>query len=114
MRDELRELRKANSSTKAISKMKKTEIALELEKLRGRREETPPVASVPGHKSKAMESKITDVKVAKEKEFPVAPSKEKKAPKKATVVGGGGAIGVETKMSKKDMLRKMLEEMDDD
>ena len=116
MRDELRELRKANSSVKAVSKMKKTEIALELEKLRGKREETPPVASVKANKSKPMEPKITDIKVAKEREFPMAPAKEakKKASKKETVVGGSGAEGVEAKMSKKDMLRKMIEEMEDD
>ena len=116
MRDELRELRKSHSATKPVSRMKKMEIALELEKLRGHREETAPVASVVGHKSKPMAPKITDVKVAKEREFPVAPAKEakKKAPKKETVVGGSGAVGVETKMSKKDMLRKMLEEMEDD
>ena len=113
MRDELRELRKT-SGVRPVSKMKKTEIALELEKLRGRREETPPVASTRGEKPKKMESKISDVKVAKEKEFPVAPAKEgKKKSKKETVVGGGGAVGVAPKASKRDMLKKMLEEMSD-
>jgi hypothetical protein len=114
MRDELRELRKHNSSVKAVSKMKKMEIALELEKLRGKREETPAAVSMMAHKSKAMVPKITDVKVAKEREFPVAPAKETKKKAKETVVGGSGAIGVEAKMSKKDMLRKMIEEMEDD
>ena len=113
MRDELRELRRTNGAAKPVSKMKKMEIALELEKLRGHREETPHSAAVPANKSKPMEAKIKDVKVAKEREFPVKPAVESKKAKKSTIVGGGGAMGVEAKMSKKDMLKKMLEEMSD-
>lgn len=116
MKDELRALRK--ESVKPVSRMKKGDVLLELEKLRGKREETPPVASTAGPKPKKMEAKIADIKVAKEKEFPVAPVEEKKKSgkkesKKATVVGGSGAVGVETKMSKKDKLLKMLAEMSD-
>lgn len=115
MRAELKELRKS-SAIKPISKMKKTEIALELEKLRGTREETPSVASTKALSTKKMESKIADIKVAKEKEFPVAPASgmAKKKGKKETVVGGGGAVGVEAKMSKKDILKKLIEEMGED
>ena len=115
MRAELKELRKS-SSVKPVSKMKKTEIALELEKLRGSREITPAVDATKANPSRKMEAKIADVKVAKEKEFPVAPasSMPKKKGKKETVVGGSGAVGVETKMSKKDLLKKLIEEMGDE
>lgn len=116
MRDELKTLRKEKSTIKPISKMKKTEIALELEKLRGVREETPAPSATKSAMPKKMEAKIADIKVAKENEFPVAPasSKKKTGGKKETVVGGSGAVGVETKMSKKDMLKKLIEEMDDE
>jgi len=115
MRDELKALRKEKSTIKPISKMKKTEIALELEKLRGVREETPAVSATKSMPSKKMEGKIHDVKVAKENEFPVAPASKKKAGgKKETVVGGAGAVGVESKMSKKDILKRLIEEMDDE
>ena len=116
MRDELRKLRK--EAMKPTSRMKKADIAAELEKLRGKREETPPVASTVGAKPKKMEAKIADVKVAKEKEFPVAPVEESKkkasgkSAKKATVVGGEGAVGVKTKVSKA-MLREMLDSLSD-
>lgn len=119
MRDELRALRK--DAVKPVSRMRKADIAAELEKLRGRREETAPVAStVSAAKPKAQEAKIKDVKKAKEAEFPVKPAEEpkkkdsgKSSGKKATVVGGGGAAGTKSKMSK-DMLRKMIEEMPSD
>ena len=117
MRAELKELRKS-SSVKPVSKMKKTEIAVELEKLRGVRESTPAVEAVKSLPSKKMEPKISDVKVAKEREFPVVPTPaaggSKKKSKKETVVGGSGAVGVETKMSKKDILKRLIEEMDDE
>jgi hypothetical protein len=112
MRDELKALRK-EKAMKPVSKMKKSEIAVELEKLRGVREETPSVSATKALPAKKMEAKIADVKVAKEKEFPVAPasSKKKAGGKKETVVGGSGAVGVETKMSKRDILKKLIEEM---
>ena len=114
MRDELRKLRK--EAMKPTSRMKKADIASELERLRGKREETPPVASTVGAKAKKMEGKINDVKVAKEKEFPTKPveeSKKKASGKKATVVGGEGAVGTKTKVSKA-MLREMLEGLSSD
>jgi hypothetical protein len=117
MKDELKALRKEKSTVKPVSKMKKTEIALELEKLRSVREETPAVVATKALNTKKMEPKIADVKVAKEHEYPVAPAssmpKKKAGGKKETVVGGSGAVGVETKMSKRDILKKLIEEMSD-
>ena len=116
MRKELRELRK--EAVKPVSRMRKGDICSELERLRGKREENPPVASVVGAKPKKMAPKIDDIKVSKEKEYPMKPVEEKKkasgkSSKKETVVGGSGAVGVSTKVSKKDMLKKLIEEMSD-
>jgi hypothetical protein len=70
-------------------------------------------------KPKKQEAKIADVKKAKESEFPVKPAAEEKKKtggkpsKKETVVGGAGAVGTKSKMTK-DMLRKMIEDMSSD
>lgn len=111
MRDELRALRK--ESVKPVSKMKKADCAMELEKLRGKRETVPPVASTEGAKPKKMEAKITDVKVAKEQGFPTKPVEESKAKK-----GKGSALPKTTvsdkKPSKMEKLKAMLEAMGSD
>ena len=114
MKDELRKLRK--ETVKPVSRMRKGDIAAELEKLRGTREEVPPVAAVPGQKSKKMESKISDIKVAKEHNFPVAPTEDKKkAGKKSSGLAGKAAASdaAPKKKSKMDALMKLLEEMSD-
>lgn len=117
MRDELRALRK--ESVKPVSRMRKMDIAAELERLRGKREEVPPVASTAGAAPKKMAAKEKDVKVAKEKEFPVAPTEEKKKGGKKSsgmVSKSASAAPSESsskKSSKKDMLMKMIAEMSD-
>jgi len=114
MRDELRALRK--DSVKPVSRMKKADIALELEKLRGKRESVPPVAATDGPKPKKMAAKIADVKVAKEHEFPVAPVEEKKKGAKkpsGMAVGKSAADAAPAKKSKMDKLKAMLAEMSD-
>jgi len=113
MRDELRALRK--ESVKPVSRMKKADCLVELEKLRGKRESVPPVASVEGAKPKKMEAKIADVKVAKEQGFPTKPVEEskKKDTKKSTTAVGKSAV-VDGKKSKMDKLREMLEAMGED
>lgn len=114
MRDELRALRK--ESVKPVSRMRKQDIASELERLRGVRESVPPVASTAGAKPKETKAKIADVKVAKEHEFPSAPSEEKKkAGKKPSGLASKGAVAdsAPKKSSKMEKLMKMLEEMSD-
>ena len=76
LRDELRNLRK--DSVKPISKMKKEDVAKEIEKLRGTRAETAPVASTPMGPIKASKSAVESVKEAKRSEFPVQPAGEEK------------------------------------
>lgn len=115
LRDELRQLRK--ESQKPVSRMRVADVASELEKLRGRREETPGVAATPAHKEpKKMEAKVKDVKEAKAAEFPTKPTEPaKKKGGKSVTVGGSGAIGETTsKPSKKDKLAKLLSMLDSD
>jgi hypothetical protein len=63
-----------------------------------------------------MEAKVADVKMAKEKEFPVAPTEEKKkAGKKASGLASKTAsVDGSAKKSKMDKLREMLEAMGSD
>jgi len=116
MRDELRALRK--ESVKPVSRMKKMDIASELERLRDKRESLPPVASTVATKAKKVEAKIADVKVSKEHEFPVKPVAEekKKGGKKSSgmAVGKSAVADAPAKKSKMDKLREMLEAMGSD
>lgn len=76
MRKELREMRK--ETVKPISRMKKGDIASEIQKLSGSRETTAPCASTPMAPAKAMKSAVESIKVAKASEFPVKPTEQKK------------------------------------
>lgn len=105
LRNELRELRK--ESMKPVSRMRKSDIASEIERMRGKRETTPPVASVPGPSKKAYSSAVESVKKAKESEFPVKPSKQAAKEAKPKPVN-------EKKKISKSALRQMLEEMTSD
>ncbi len=114
MRKELRELRKEH--VKPVSKLRKMDIASELERLRGKRESVPPVASVEGAKPKKEVAKIADVKVAKEHEFPTKPAEaeKKKGGKKPSGMAVGKSAVADGKKSKMDKLREMLEAMGSD
>ena len=81
MRKELKELRKSAKENMPVSRMKKGDIAAELERLRGRRETTPAPAAIPTAGSKKMAPKAENVKKSKEKEHPVAPAAEPKKKK---------------------------------
>lgn len=117
LRDELRSLRKEKA--KPVSKMRVTDVASEIERLKAVREDTPAVASTPAEKSpKKMMSKVADMKEAKAAEFPMAPKEEtkKKSAKKEVVVGGSGAVGESTTKAsgKKSKLAKLLAMLDSD
>ena len=114
LRDELRALRK--DSVKPVSRMRISDVASEIERLKGKREDTPLVAATPAEKTpKKMSAKIADLKESKAKEFPVKPSAVSEK-KEKVVVGGSGAIGETTKMksSKKDKLAKLLSMLESD
>lgn len=115
LKDELRRLRKEHQ--KPVSKMRVADVASEIEKLKGKREETPAVSSTPAHKEpKKMAPKIKDVKEAKASEFPVAPASAEKKKSGKVVVGGSGAVGETTSKpsGKKDKLAKLLAMLDSD
>ena len=114
LRDELRSLRK--ESVKPVSRMRISDVASEIERLKGKREDTPLVAATPAEKTpKKMSAKIADLKEAKAKEFPVKPSAVSEK-KEKVVVGGSGAVAESTKIkpSKKDKLAKLLAMMESD
>ena len=105
MRKELKELRKGAKEYAPISRMKKGDIAAQIERLRGHREETPASAAVPSAGKKVSKAAVESIKEAKMKEFPTKPSKgeAKAAP----------AAPKKPKMSKADML-KLLSELTSD
>lgn len=111
MRKQLREARK--ETVKPVSRMKKGDVLMELEKLKTKREDTPPVAATTGAAPKKMEAVQSDVKVAKEKGFPAKPVEMSKAKKDK-----GSAVPKTTvaakKMSKMERLMAMVDEMTDD
>ena len=115
LRDELRNLRK--DAVKPISKMKKEDVAKEIEKLRGTRAETAPVASTPMGPIKASKSAVESVKEAKRSEFPVQPAGEEKkktgtkSMKKSAPASG--AVADAGKQKKKDKLAKLLAMMEE-
>ena len=81
MRKELKELRKASKEHMPVSKMKKGDIAAELEKLKAKRETTPAPAAVPSAAPRKMVAKAANVKESKAKEHPVAPAAAEKKKK---------------------------------
>jgi hypothetical protein len=106
METELRELRKT-SGAKPVSKMKLFEISAEIERLKHRTETTPASASYTTKKSTpVLESKVKDVKKAKEAGFPVAPKKSEKVVKEKVVK--------EKAKVSKTSLRAMLDELSSD
>lgn len=105
MRKALKELRKGSKEHAPISRMRKSDISAQIERLRGAREETPAAAAVPSAGMKVSKAAVESIKEAKAKQFPVKPSKgepkaKPEAPKKP-------------KMSKADIL-KMISEMESD
>lgn len=120
MQTELRELRKASAEHKAVSRMRKGDIAAEIQKMKGMREETPAVAAIPSAPTKKSKAAVESIKEAKKMEFPIKP--EDKAPKanpitsrmasgKSSVAAGDDASKKKDKMAK---LMKLMEMMGED
>jgi hypothetical protein len=104
MRKELREMRK--DLVKPVSRMKKGDISHEIEALRQRRETTPAPAATPSAPPKGMKPDVENIKDVKKSVF--MKPKAEKMPAKAEKMPAKAA-----KSSKKDMLMKMLAELDD-
>jgi hypothetical protein len=71
LREELRMLRK--EKVKPVSRMKKGDIAAEIESMRVAREETPAAAAVPSAPVRKYKAAVETVKEAKSMEYPTAP-----------------------------------------
>ena len=113
LRDELRALRK--DAVKPVSKMRKGDIAAEIERLKVGREETPAPAAVPSAPLKKSQSAVETVKEAKKMEFPVKPS----ASAKKSGGGAGKSSAAASKESvsekkKSSKLERLLAMMDSD
>lgn len=106
LKNELRELRKSHPEYKPVSKLRKQDVSAQIERLRKGREETPAAAAVPSAPLKKSKAAVETIKEAKSKEFPVKPTAEKSAPKKA-------AAAAPKKKSKMDRLMAMVEAMSD-
>ena len=122
MRKELREMRK--DLVKPVSRMKKGDISHEIEALRQRRETTPAPAATPSAPPKGMKPDVENIKDVKKsvfmkpgKDMPTGVGKASaKKPADHKAVKGekmSGEAKVAPKSSKKDMLMKMLAELDD-
>lgn len=120
MRAELKALRKESADHKPVSRMKKSDIASQLERLRVAREETPASAAVPSAPPRRSHPAAVSIKEAKREEFPVEPESgtKKGMPRKTARKAFEGetpkkAAAAEKGASKKDLaalLKKMLEE----
>jgi hypothetical protein len=114
MRKELRDMRK--DTVKPVSRMKKSDISAEIQRLRGMREETPLPAATPAANSGKPKAAVANIKKAKEAEFPTVPADKQMPAKKSGKVTAAPKEQKmpEQKMSKKDMLKMILEGLGDD
>ena len=109
MRNELRALRK--DVVKPISKMRKGDIASEIEQLKKGREETPASAAVPSAPMRKSKAAVESIKEAKASEFPVMP--EKKASVKPGKAKAVPEVAPKKKESRMERMMKILDEMSD-
>ena len=110
MRAELRALRK-ETGHRPISKLKKDDVAKELERLREMRETTPPVAATHSEKRRAAEPRSVDIHTSKESEHKVkpAPAEKKGKPVLGKAAGGQKKSG----SAKLEKLLALMENMSD-
>jgi len=96
--------------------MKVADIAAEIQKLKGHREETPAVAAVPSAPIKKSKAAVESIKEAKQHEFPMKPDQGiTAAPKKGAKAGKAPKDVVSAAVSKKkSKLEKLMEMMDSD
>lgn len=116
LKAELRALRK--ESVKPVSRMKVADIASEIQRLKGHREETPAVAAVPSAPLKKSKSAVESIKEAKATDFPMKPdSGITAAPKKGAKAGKAPkdvvSTAVQKKKSKLEKLMMLMEEDDE-
>lgn len=98
--------------------MKVADIASEIQRLKGHREETPAVAAVPSAPLKKSKSAVESIKEAKATDFPMKPdSGITAAPKKGAKAGKAPkdvvSTAVQKKKSKLEKLMMLMEEDDE-
>jgi hypothetical protein len=91
--------------------MKKEDIAVEIDRLRKMREETPAPAATPGAGPRKSKAAIESVKEAKAHEFPVAPAP--KGEKTRSAIAQAKAAAVPKKKSRMDRLLELAATMSD-
>ena len=113
LKAELRELRK--EAVKPVSRMRVADIAAEIQKLKGQREETPAVAAVPSAPPKKQRSAVKTIKEAVQHEFPMMPDQGVTAgPKKGAKASKPPADVVSSAVEKKkSKLARLLEALDE-
>jgi len=109
LRKELRELRKEH--VKPVSRMKKGDIASELERLREKRETTAPVAATHSERARPMEPRASSVREAHESEYKAKPAPAGKKGKPVMGKASGGAK--KSGSNKLEKLLAMMENMSD-
>jgi hypothetical protein len=109
MRKQLKEMRK--EAVKPVSRMRKADISVEIERMKKLREQTPAPAAVPSTASKKVKPVVESVKKAKAAEFPVAPMKEEK--KKAPAKKAMKEEAPKKKASRIERAMAMMDEMSD-
>lgn len=113
LKAELRALRK--EAVKPVSRMKVADIASEIQRLKGHREETPAAAAVPSAPLKKSKSSVESIKDAKASEFPVKPDSGITAAPKRGAKGKAPKDVVSAAVQKrKSKLEKLMEMMDSD
>jgi len=114
LKAELRALRKEHQ--KPVSRMRVADIASEIQKLKGHREETPAVAAVPSAPIKKSRAAVSTIKEAVQHEFPMKPDQGvTAAPKKGAKAGKAPKDVVSSAVEKKkSKLAKLLQMMDSD
>jgi metal-dependent amidase/aminoacylase/carboxypeptidase family protein len=111
LKAELRALRK--NAMKPVSRMRVADVASEIQRLKGIREETPAVAAVPSAPNKKSRAAVETIQEARENSFPTRPEDGiTAAPKKSAVPKPKKDIStvVEKKKSKLERLMEMLDE----
>jgi len=113
LKAELRQLRK--EAIKPVSRMKVADIATEIQRLKGVREETPLPAATPSAPPKRSKAAVESIKEAKASEFPTQPDSGVSAKKSATKGSAKAPKNIvpDAVASQKSKLSKLLEMLEE-
>jgi hypothetical protein len=113
LKAELRALRK--NSVKPVSRMRVADVASEIQRLKGIREETPAVAAVPSAPLKKSRAAVHSIQEARENDFPTRPDDGITAgPKKSSAAPKPKKDMTTIVEKKKSKLERLMEMLDED